>query len=95
MHDTVIRGGTIHDGSGAEGRAGDVAIKDGVIVEVGGSITAPARQVIDADGAIITPAWVDLHTHYDGQVTSQPNPSSSPQSRCNRARTNDHRAHRG
>jgi N-acyl-D-aspartate/D-glutamate deacylase len=79
MHDIVIRGGTIFDGSGAEGRVGDVAIADGRIVAVGGSITGPARRVIDADGAIVTPAWVDIHTHYDGQVTwdSEMNPSAS------------------
>jgi N-acyl-D-aspartate/D-glutamate deacylase len=69
MHDTIIRGGRIFDGSGAEAVSGDVAVKDGVIVAVGGTIAEPARQVIDADGAIVTPAWVDIHTHYDGQVT--------------------------
>jgi N-acyl-D-amino-acid deacylase len=69
MHDIIIRGGTIFDGSGAEGFAGDVAMTDGVIVAVGDGVSGPARQVIDADGAIVTPAWVDIHTHYDGQVT--------------------------
>src|SRR6185437_15198074 len=69
MHDIIIRGGTIHDGSGAEPRVGDVAISGGVIAAVGGRIAEPAKQEIDADGAIVTPAWVDIHTHYDGQVT--------------------------
>ncbi|HEY2708333.1 MAG TPA: amidohydrolase family protein [Caulobacteraceae bacterium] len=79
MHDYIIRGGTIFDGSGAAGQAGDVAVKDGVIVAAGGSINEPARETIDADGAIVTPAWVDIHTHYDGQVTwdSEMNPSAS------------------
>jgi N-acyl-D-aspartate/D-glutamate deacylase len=69
MYDYVIRGGTILDGSGAEGKSGDVAVQDGRIAAVGGRITGAAREVIDADGAIVTPAWVDIHTHYDGQVT--------------------------
>ena len=69
MHDIIIRGGTIHHGAGGEPVNGDVAIRDGVIVAVGGAIAEPARQVIDAAGAIVTPAWVDIHTHYDGQVT--------------------------
>ena len=72
MHDVLIRGGTIHDGAGGEARTGDVAVKDGMIVAAGGRIAEPARQVIDADGAIVTPAWVDIHTHYDGQVTWDP-----------------------
>lgn len=79
MHDLIIRGGTIFDGAGGEGFAGDVAVKDGVIVAVGDDVAGPARQVIDADGAIVTPAWVDIHTHYDGQVTwdEEMDPSAS------------------
>lgn len=79
MHDYLIRGGSIIDGSGAPAELGDVAVKDGVVVEVGGRLSAAAREVIDADGAIVTPAWVDIHTHYDGQVTwdSEMNPSAS------------------
>ena len=79
MYDTIIRGGSIFDGSGAEPFSGDVAVKDGVIVEVGEHISGTAGQVIDADGAIVTPAWVDIHTHYDGQVTwdEDMNPSAS------------------
>src|SRR5580704_5903661 len=79
MHDTLIRGGKIYDGSGAEPVTGDVAIRDGLIVAAGGRIAEPARQEIDADGAIVTPAWVDIHTHYDGQVTwdEEMNPSAS------------------
>jgi N-acyl-D-amino-acid deacylase len=79
MHDTIIRGGSIFDGAGREAFAGDVAVKDGVIIAVGEAIAEPARQVIDADGAIVTPAWVDIHTHYDGQVTwdEEMDPSAS------------------
>ena len=69
MLDYVIKGGTIVDGSGDARRQGDVGVRDGLIVEVGGSITESAREVIDADGAIVTPGWVDVHTHYDGQVS--------------------------
>ncbi len=68
MYDYVITGGTIVDGTGAARRTGDVAVADGRIVEVGGRITGAAHQVIKADGAIVTPGWVDVHTHYDGQV---------------------------
>jgi len=69
MFDYVIKGGSLVDGTGAEPRTGDIAVQDGVIVEVGGSITAPATETIDADGAVVTPGWVDVHTHYDGQVS--------------------------
>lgn len=69
MLDYVIKGGTIVDGSGDARRQGDVGVRDGLIVEVGGSITESARETIDADGAIVTPGWVDVHTHYDGQVS--------------------------
>ena len=66
-HDLVIRGGTIVDGTGAERFAGDVAVDGGRIAAVGGRLDG--ERVIDADGAIVTPGWVDVHTHYDGQVT--------------------------
>ena len=69
MYDTIIRGGSIFDGSGAEAFTAEVAVKDGLIVEVAENISGTAAQVIDANGAIVTPAWVDIHTHYDGQVT--------------------------
>ena len=77
MHDLVIRGGTIVDGTGAAPRSGDVAIDDGRVVEVGGKAGA-ARRELDADGQIVTPGFVDIHTHYDGQVTWDPHltPSS-------------------
>jgi len=69
MLDYVIKGGTIVDGSGAPPTTGDVGVRDGVIVSVGEAITEAAKETIDADGAIVTPGWVDVHTHYDGQVS--------------------------
>src|SRR5262245_43186727 len=71
MHDLVIRGGTIVDGSGAEAREGDVAI-DGDRISTVGKVSGPARKEVDARGHLVTPGWVDIHTHYDGQVTWDP-----------------------
>jgi N-acyl-D-aspartate/D-glutamate deacylase len=68
MYDRVIRGGTVVDGTGRAPFTADVAIADGRIAEVG-RITAPARETLDADGLLVTPGWVDIHSHYDGQVT--------------------------
>ena len=68
MLDTTIRGGTIVDGTGAEPFTGDIGIRDGRIVAVG-VVADEARDEIDATGAIVTPGFFDLHTHYDGQVT--------------------------
>ena len=70
-HDVVIRGGVVVDGTGAPGRAADVAIDDGGITHVG-EVHASGREEIDADGLLVTPGWVDVHTHYDGQVTWDP-----------------------
>ncbi len=66
--DTKIVGGTLVDGSGAERFRGDIGIKDGKIVEVG-DVAGAADHVIDAEGAIVTPGFTDIHTHYDGQVS--------------------------
>jgi N-acyl-D-amino-acid deacylase len=71
MHDIVIRGGTIIDGSGQSAFSGDVAIDGGRIAAVGGK-QGPARRDIDADGLLVTPGWVDVHTHYDGQAMWDP-----------------------
>jgi len=68
MHDILIRGGTIVDGSGRPAFTGDVAI-DGARITAVGRVDAPARRVIDADGLLVTPGFVDIHTHYDGQAT--------------------------
>jgi N-acyl-D-aspartate/D-glutamate deacylase len=71
MHDTVIRGGTIVDGTGAPAFTGDVALEGDRIVQVGGK-AGPAKRDIKADGLLVTPGWVDAHTHYDGQATWDP-----------------------
>ena len=66
--DLVIRNGTVIDGSGAPSRRADVAIRDGVIVAVG-DVSDTGREEIDARGQLVTPGFVDVHTHYDGQAT--------------------------
>jgi N-acyl-D-amino-acid deacylase len=71
MHDLVIRGGTVVDGTGAPARAADVAVDGGRITQVG-NVEADASEVIDARGLLVTPGFVDVHTHYDGQVTWDP-----------------------
>jgi len=70
-HDLIIRGGTVVDGTGSGARTADVAIDDGFVSEVG-QIDGSARRTIDADGLLVTPGFVDIHTHYDGQVTWDP-----------------------
>jgi N-acyl-D-aspartate/D-glutamate deacylase len=66
--DIVIRGGQIVDGTGREPYCADIAINHGVIVEIG-TVAAQGIEEIDANGKIVTPGWVDIHTHYDGQAT--------------------------
>ncbi|HEX9461390.1 MAG TPA: amidohydrolase family protein [Alphaproteobacteria bacterium] len=71
MHDIVIRGGTIIDGTGQPGFTGDVAIAGSTIAAVGGK-QGPGRREIDASGLLVTPGWVDVHTHYDAQAMWDP-----------------------
>jgi N-acyl-D-aspartate/D-glutamate deacylase len=71
MHDLIIRGGTIVDGTGVAGYSGDIAVKDGKIVETG-KVEGSARRTVDADGLMVAPGWVDIHTHYDGQASWDP-----------------------
>ncbi len=71
MHDLLIKSARIADGTGAPAYVGDVAVKDGHIAEVG-KVSGQARRTIDADGLLLTPGWVDIHTHFDGQVTWDP-----------------------
>ena len=67
-YDLIIRNGTIVDGQGGEPYVGDVAVRDGVIEAVGSINGAAAEREIDATGLLVTPGFVDLHTHYDGQA---------------------------
>src|SRR5579871_4392194 len=71
MHDLIIRGGTVVDGTGRPGYTADVAVDGGRITSVG-RVEGSARETIDADGLLVTPGFVDPHTHYDGQVTWDP-----------------------
>ena len=71
MHDIVIRGGKIVDGTGAPAFNGDVALSGDRIVQVGGK-AGPGKREVNADGRLVTPGWVDVHTHYDGQATWDP-----------------------
>ena len=67
MHDLLIKAGTIVDGTGRPAFTGDVAIRDGHIAAVGKDL-GTANRTVNADGLLVTPAWVDVHTHYDAQV---------------------------
>lgn len=71
MHDLVIRGGNVIDGTGEPAQKMDVAVDAGVITAVGQQIGA-GHEEIDATGLMVTPGWVDIHAHYDGQVTWDP-----------------------
>lgn len=71
VFDVVIRGGQVVDGTGSPGFRADVAIEGGLVVEIGDDV-GRARQEIDADGHLVTPGWVDIHTHYDGQALWDP-----------------------
>jgi N-acyl-D-aspartate/D-glutamate deacylase len=67
-HDLVVRAGRVVDGTGAPPFTADIAIDDGLITQVG-RVQARGRREVDADGALVTPGFVDIHTHYDGQAT--------------------------
>ena len=71
MHDLIVQGGTIVDGTGQPSFTGDVAVTDGKISGVGSDL-GRAKRTLKADGLIVAPGWVDVHTHYDGQVSWDP-----------------------
>jgi N-acyl-D-aspartate/D-glutamate deacylase len=71
MHELVVRGATVVDGTGAPAYTGDLAVDGEHITEVG-TVDGRGRQELDGDGLVLTPGWVDVHTHYDGQVTWDP-----------------------
>lgn len=71
MYDLLIRNGKLIDGTGAPARLADIAVKDGRIAAVGQDL-GPAARTIDASGLLVTPGFVDMHTHFDAQVTWDP-----------------------
>lgn len=77
-YDLLIQGGLVYDGTGAPGRAADVAVKDGRIVEIAAGLDASAAtRVFDASGKWVTPGFLDVHTHYDAEIELEPSLSES------------------
>ena len=77
MYDLVIRGATVVDGLGHDPRHADVAVRDGRIAAIG-ETGADAAEIVDAGGRTLMPGIIDIHTHYDAQVTWDPTLSPSP-----------------
>jgi N-acyl-D-amino-acid deacylase len=77
MHDLIIKGAEVADGSGGDLQTADVAVADGRIAEIG-KLTGKARETVDADGLVLAPGIVDVHTHYDAQLTWDANATPSP-----------------
>jgi N-acyl-D-amino-acid deacylase len=69
MLDCIIKGGLVVDGTGSTPVVSDIAVRDGKIVRIAPAIDEPAAELIDASGKIVTPGFIDIHTHYDGQVS--------------------------
>src|ERR1700741_380914 len=76
MYDILIRGGTLFDGSGAAGTAGDLAVAAGRIVAVGGELSGPAQKIIDATGLAVAPGFIDIKTHSDFTLPINPKAES-------------------
>src|SRR5581483_12261857 len=72
MYDILISGGTVVDGSGEAAHAADVGIKDGTVAGIGANLSAGGDSQIDATGLIVAPGFVDVHTHYDAQLSWDP-----------------------
>ena len=68
MYDILIKGGLVVDGSGAPGYAADVGVKDGRITGIGPALAGEARRVVEADGRVVAPGFIDPHTHFDVQL---------------------------
>jgi N-acyl-D-aspartate/D-glutamate deacylase len=78
IFDLVVRGGTIYDGSGGKPFVADIGVRNGLIAQIGGEIDS-GREELDATGLLVTPGFVDIHTHYDGQVTWEDSTAPSVQ----------------
>ncbi len=78
MADLLVRGGRVIDGTGAPATTADVRVRDGIIVEVGASLDSQGEATFDADGAYVTPGFIDIHTHFDGSIWWDPSVDPMP-----------------
>ena len=73
QHDLIIKNGNMIDGTGSDSFSADIAVKDGIITEIG-QIEGEAAEIIDAEGMTVSPGFVDIHTHLDAQIGWDPDP---------------------